>query len=415
MPSFVDLGALRAELAATTKHVERATGRTYRIKRGRVANIDVLNELGAVVQRLCAHPALNVPDSDTMLAQEIIRTQRDGLPLSTAHIQHFVRGLVDGSWSEGQAAALAMAILLNGMNRREISRWTGAMIASGERMDFSRLSRPTADKHSTGGVGDVVSLMLGPMVAACGGFVPMISGRGLGHTGGTLDKFDAIPGYNTTPDPDTVRRFNDTKMTAVVSTQAQTAAMLKAFDAALAGLVVTFGTKGVVTLMCDGVASRLGTPAFLAAAAIVRASLVVIASEFSRDAMIEGRPGSKAKDQAFNKSGIMTSPDHYGLHRHFTEPELVELGCFIALTMGQQSWLRLLNIDHHQILVGTAASMAPPNTPEAATLNAAWLQPKSRPASLRQDCTNGWMPASTVALIAAEPVSVRFSTLSEAV
>ena len=92
-------------------------------------------------------------------------------------------------------SALAMAILLNGMNRREIARWTAAMIASGERMDFSALSRPTADKHSTGGVGDKITLPLAPLVAACGVAVPQLSGRGLGHTGGTLDKLESIPGW----------------------------------------------------------------------------------------------------------------------------------------------------------------------------------------------------------------------------
>src|SRR4051794_41420981 len=94
-------------------------------------------------------------------------------------------------------SALAMAILLNGMNRREIARWTAAMIASGERMEFSSLSRPTADKHSTGGVGDKITLPLTPLVAACGAAVPQLSGRGLGHTGGTLDKLEAIPGFGT--------------------------------------------------------------------------------------------------------------------------------------------------------------------------------------------------------------------------
>jgi thymidine phosphorylase len=92
-------------------------------------------------------------------------------------------------------SSLAMAILLNGMNRREISRWTAAMIASGERMDFSSLSRPTSDKHSTGGVGDKITLPLAPLVAACGVAVPQLSGRGLGHTGGTLDKLESIPGW----------------------------------------------------------------------------------------------------------------------------------------------------------------------------------------------------------------------------
>jgi thymidine phosphorylase len=100
-----------------------------------------------------------------------------------------------GDVADEQMSALAMAILLNGMTRREISRWTGAMIASGERMDFSGLSRPTADKHSTGGVGDKITLPLAPLVAACGVAVPQLSGRGLGHTGGTLDKLESIPGW----------------------------------------------------------------------------------------------------------------------------------------------------------------------------------------------------------------------------
>ena len=106
-------------------------------------------------------------------------------------VDAYTRGVV----ADEQMAALAMAILLNGMTRREISRWTAAMIASGERMDFSSLSRPTADKHSTGGVGDKITLPLAPLVAACGVAVPQLSGRGLGHTGGTLDKLESIPGW----------------------------------------------------------------------------------------------------------------------------------------------------------------------------------------------------------------------------
>jgi thymidine phosphorylase len=137
-----------------------------------------------------------------MLAQEIIRRKRDGHSLSTADIDNFVQGLTDGSWSEGQVAAMAMAIFLVGMSQNEKVDLTRAMTQSGTVIDWSdcQLPGPILDKHSTGGVGDKVSLMLAPIVAACGGFVPMISGRGLGHTGGTLDKFNSIPGYQTAPD-----------------------------------------------------------------------------------------------------------------------------------------------------------------------------------------------------------------------
>jgi thymidine phosphorylase len=136
-----------------------------------------------------------------MLAQEIIRIKRDGGALQRVHVEAFVAGLVDGSWSEGQAAAMAMAIFLKGLSKDETVALTLAMKQSGEVLDWaaSKLHGPVLDKHSTGGVGDKVSLMLAPILAACGAVVPMISGRGLGHTGGTLDKFDSIPGYQTAP------------------------------------------------------------------------------------------------------------------------------------------------------------------------------------------------------------------------
>jgi thymidine phosphorylase len=128
-------------------------------------------------------------------AVEVISAKRDHRELSDSQIDWVVDAYTRGVVDSEQMAALAMAILLNGMNRREISRWTHAMIASGERMDFSSLSRPTADKHSTGGVGDKITLPLAPLVAACGVAVPQLSGRGLGHTGGTLDKLESIPGW----------------------------------------------------------------------------------------------------------------------------------------------------------------------------------------------------------------------------
>lgn len=135
------------------------------------------------------------------LPQEIIRKKRDGFALSDSEIQFFVQGITQNSVTEGQIAALAMAVFFNGMTMPERIALTCAMRDSGSVLNWAELDLPgpVLDKHSTGGVGDVVSLMLGPMVAACGGYVPMISGRGLGHTGGTLDKFDAIPGYQTSP------------------------------------------------------------------------------------------------------------------------------------------------------------------------------------------------------------------------
>ena len=128
-------------------------------------------------------------------AVEIIAAKRDRNELSDKQIDWTVAAYTRGVIADEQMSALLMAILLNGMNSREISRWTNAMINSGERMNWSALDRPTADKHSTGGVGDKITLPLAPLVAACGGAVPQLSGRGLGHTGGTLDKLESIPGW----------------------------------------------------------------------------------------------------------------------------------------------------------------------------------------------------------------------------
>ncbi|MGW2088780.1 thymidine phosphorylase [Streptomyces sp. NPDC001880] len=130
-----------------------------------------------------------------MDAISVIRTKRDRGELTPEQIDWVIDAYTRGEVADEQMSALAMAILLNGMNRTEIARWTAAMIASGERMDFASLSRPTTDKHSTGGVGDKITLPLAPLVAACGAAVPQLSGRGLGHTGGTLDKLESIPGW----------------------------------------------------------------------------------------------------------------------------------------------------------------------------------------------------------------------------
>ncbi|HKE51706.1 MAG TPA: thymidine phosphorylase [Actinomycetes bacterium] len=130
-----------------------------------------------------------------MDAVDVIRTKRDGGELTAEQIDWVIDAYVRGVVADEQMAALAMAILFRGMTRPELSRWTDAMIRSGERMDWSQLDRPTTDKHSTGGVGDKITLPLAPTVAACGAAVPQLSGRGLGHTGGTLDKLESIPGW----------------------------------------------------------------------------------------------------------------------------------------------------------------------------------------------------------------------------
>ncbi|MFI7659868.1 thymidine phosphorylase [Micromonospora parva] len=136
--------------------------------------------------------------SSGFAAVDVIRVKRDGGVLSDAQIDWVVDAYTRGVVADEQMSALAMAILLNGMTAPEIARWTAAMIASGERLDLSAVRRPTVDKHSTGGVGDKITLPLTPLVAACGAAVPQLSGRGLGHTGGTLDKLESIPGWRAT-------------------------------------------------------------------------------------------------------------------------------------------------------------------------------------------------------------------------
>ena len=143
-----------------------------------------------------------------MIPQEIIRKKRDNKTLTEDEIRSFVLGLTDGSFSDSQIASMSMAILINDMTKEETMWLTDAMTDSGDKLNWQDLvdSELVCDKHSTGGVGDKVSLILAPILAACDVYVPMISGRGLGHTGGTLDKFDAIPGYNTQPSIDVFRK-----------------------------------------------------------------------------------------------------------------------------------------------------------------------------------------------------------------
>jgi len=159
------------------------------------------------------------------LPQEIVRKKRDAQALSNEDIVGFVRGIVDGSVTEGQVAAFAMAVYFNDMSVDERVAFTLAQRDSGQVLQWRSLGLPgpVLDKHSTGGVGDLTSLLLGPMVAACGGFVPMISGRGLGHTGGTLDKLASIPGYDVAPDIGTFQRIVRETGVAIIGQTAQLA------------------------------------------------------------------------------------------------------------------------------------------------------------------------------------------------
>ena len=160
-----------------------------------------------------------------MLAAELIRIKRDGGELDAAQIGELVSGITDGTVTDAQVGALAMAIVWRGMTAAERVALTGAMMRSGDVMDWSAagLPGPALDKHSTGGVGDKVSLLLAPIIAACGGAVPMISGRGLGHTGGTLDKLEAIPGYDVAPSPERLRAVVASAGCAIVGQTARLA------------------------------------------------------------------------------------------------------------------------------------------------------------------------------------------------
>lgn len=164
-----------------------------------------------------------------MLAQEFIRLKRDGKPLTEEMIAEFVRGITDDTVTDAQISAFAMAVFFNGLSADETVALTLAMRDSGDVIDWSDIDRPVCDKHSTGGVGDNVSLMLAPIATACGLAVPMISGRGLGHTGGTLDKMDSVPGYATQPDTALFRRTVETVGCAIIGQTANLAPADKRF------------------------------------------------------------------------------------------------------------------------------------------------------------------------------------------
>ncbi len=186
-----------------------------------------------------------------MLPQEIIRKKRDGGELSEAEIAEFIRGVTSGSVSESQVSAFTMAVFFRNMTMAERVALTRAMTHSGTVLKWEGIG-PVLDKHSTGGVGDKVSLMLAPIVAACGGYVPMISGRGLGHTGGTLDKLGAIPGYSAQPDLETLRRVVRDVGCAIIG---QTADLAPADQRIYAVRDVT-ATVESIPLICASILSK---------------------------------------------------------------------------------------------------------------------------------------------------------------
>ena len=195
---------------------------------------------------------MSAPTHEPFDAVDVIRTKRDGARLSEGQVDWVIDAYTRGVVADEQMAALAMAILLNGMDRAEISRWTAAMIASGERMDFSGLSRPTADKHSTGGVGDKITLPLAPLVAACGVAVPQLSGRGLGHTGGTLDKLEAIPGWRAALSNDEMMR----QLEEVGAVICQAGSGLAPADRKLYALRDVTGTVEAIPLIASSIMSK---------------------------------------------------------------------------------------------------------------------------------------------------------------
>src|SRR5690349_20260344 len=190
----------------------------------------------------------------THTAVSVIAAKRDGAELDDEQIDWVVDAFTRGEVADEQMSALAMAIVLRGMTRRELDRWTAAMIASGRRMDFTDLPRPTVDKHPTGGVGDKITLPLAPLVAACGAAVPQLSGRGLGHTGGTLDKLESIPGWRADLDPARMRSIlTDPEIGAVICAAG---ADLAPADKRLYALRDVTGTVESIPLIASSIMSK---------------------------------------------------------------------------------------------------------------------------------------------------------------
>jgi thymidine phosphorylase len=239
-----------------------------------------------------------------MLPQEIIRLKRDGQPLSPAQITEFIEGVTGGTVTEGQVASFCMAVLLKGMRMDERVALTRAMARSGTLLEWKSLNLPgpVLDKHSTGGVGDKTSLVLAPLVAACGGFVPMLSGRGLGHTGGTLDKFDSIPGYQTQPALDLFRSVVRTAGCAIIGQTADlapadkriyairdTTATVESLDLITASILSKKLAAGLDALVMD---VKFGSGAFMA--------------EYSKARELAGSIATVATDAGVRTTALLT-------------------------------------------------------------------------------------------------------------
>ena len=281
------------------------------------------------------------------LPQEIIRKKRDGLALAAADIDAFVRGVAADVVSEGQIAAFTMATFLNGMSRAEAVALTLAMRDSGTVLNWKSLNLPgpVVDKHSTGGVGDVVSLMLGPMVAACGGFVPMISGRGLGHTGGTLDKLDSIPGYQTNI---TIRKFQQVVRDAGVAIIGQTAELAPADKRIYATRDVTATVESIPLITASILSKKL------AAGLDALAMDVKVGSGAFMPTLEKSRELAQSIVEVGNGAGLKTS----ALLTDMNEPlapcagNAIEVRCAIDYLRGNSRPQRL-----HEVTMALAAEL----------------------------------------------------------
>ena len=241
-----------------------------------------------------------------MLPQEIIRAKRDGETLSAGEIGDFIAALTSGAVTEGQAAAFAMAIYFRGMSLDERVALTQAMTRSGASLDWrdANLPGPILDKHSTGGVGDNVSLMLAPMLAACGAYVPMISGRGLGHTGGTLDKLDSIPGYASQPDLALFKRVVKEAGCAIIG---QTADLAPADRRLYAIRDVTATVESVALITASILSKKL-------AAGLQGLVMDVKTGSGAFMATLDGR--ARARDQHRDRRQRRRPADRFAHHRH---------------------------------------------------------------------------------------------------